>query len=472
MTDGWTSRKNTMIREIQQPVLSPVQTGALFGVADCSNLEQTLVTGLTAQFGRGRGAPALACTGGGLIRRIDFNEHEPVQPPPVSGSTRFGIGSIPVQWGGGEDRQPAILSVKGQFCALAVLGHIQRLDEVHASDESISSDTLLRMLAADEEGGDLCAIFQRLLRRLHGGFVMLLMTPDGLFAARDRHGYRSLALGQLRAGYVLAPETSALDAVGAQFVKNVLPGELILLKEGSVSSRSYASPVDTSLRQSFLELLHGVHSESRIFGEDVQRLHQRLGVRLAEEHPVEVDAVLPSPPRLRDAAIAYAHRSGCPLMDHGKGLRLLFRRLYEDPGQLSESDHAQLRQVLSGRRLAVVDPSLVLDEALVRFFQTLRSLGVSAVHALSASPRVLYEEPCGIRLPELWSTRMRGKSQEDVQAWLGCDSLVYLSLRGLLTSSDQAYDFSTQCFTGQSAADQMETFSDAAGYRDFFSARV
>lgn len=447
----------------------PVQTGALFGAFGCAHLEDAVSRGLYAQLHRSAGAPVMAFLDSSLMRRLELPRVPDFSNPVLeSGNTVCGVGALTFS----EDTplekcEPLVVSAidgkrfalcgTGNLIAKSSVGFISRVSE---------------LMQEKSEGGTMAQCFERAIRHLQGGFSILCMSEEGLLAARDPYGIRPLVLGELNGGYALAPSTQALDAAGATPVKNVLPGEMITVRPDGVNSHTFTSPVNGSLRQSFLELLHGGKAGSTLYGESIQCFHQRLGLQLADEVPLNPDGILPSPPRAKEAAEAYSHRMNIPLIDLHKGLKSAFQTLYLSPEELTPDERVRLRDALENKSIAVVDPSLILDEKLIAFFHALREFGLRDLHVLSASPRVLYAESGGIRLPALWEEHMKFKSEAQLMEIIGARTLAYLSLRGLLFSSEQAFDYSTACFTGVTPSQSEDSFAETTDYQSFFSAKV
>ena len=284
-----------------------------------------------------------------------------------------------------------------------------------------------------------------------GAYSLVFMDEQTLYAARDPHGFRPLVLGRLISGWVVASETAALDIVGARFVREIAPGELICIDGRGLRSTMFAPPEP---RGCVFEYVYLARPDTTISGRGVHATRHALGRRLATEHPVDADLVIPVPESGTPAAIGYAEASGIPF---GQGLvkNSYVGRTFIQPSQTIRERGIKLklnplRDVIGGRRLVVVDDSIVRGNTQRALVTMLREAGASEVHVRVASPPVSW--PCfyGIDFAtraELVAGRL---STEEICSSIGADSLGYVSLTGLIEATTLPEDrLCRACFDGQ-----------------------
>ena len=284
-----------------------------------------------------------------------------------------------------------------------------------------------------------------------GAYSLVFMDEQTLYAARDPHGFRPLVLGRLKGGWVVASETAALDIVGAAFVREIAPGELVCINERGVRSRAFAPPQPSGC---LFEYVYLARPDTTISGRGVHATRVAVGRRLAAEHPADADLVIPVPESGTPAAIGFAEASGIPF---GQGLvkNSYVGRTFIQPSQTIRERGIRLklnplRDVIAGRRLVVVDDSIVRGNTQRALVAMLREAGAAEVHVRVASPPVRW--PCfyGIDFAtraELIAGRL---SPAEICASIGADSLGYVSLEGLTEASSlPASRLCRACFDGQ-----------------------
>jgi amidophosphoribosyltransferase len=273
-----------------------------------------------------------------------------------------------------------------------------------------------------------------------------------VLAIRDPHGFRPLCIGRLSDGYVVASETCALDLVGADFVRDVEPGELVRIDPQGVRSRR-VMPAAEPLQQCVFEHIYFSRPDSRVFGEGVDRVRRRIGHRLAIEHPADGDIVIAVPDSSNSIALGYSEESGIRfelglIRNHYVG------RTFIQPHQAGRDSSVRVkfnpvREVLEGRRVVVVDDSIVRGTTSRKLVRLLRRAGAREVHFRVGSPPVTH--PCfyGIDTPSRRELIGALKTVDEIREFLGVDSLGYLSLEGLLECERDGRSFCRACFTGQ-----------------------
>ena len=294
---------------------------------------------------------------------------------------------------------------------------------------------------------------ERALAELQGAFSYLVMTNNAVMAARDRYGFRPLSIGKLGSGYVFASETCALEQVGADYVRDVLPGELVVADKRGIRSSTFCEPVTVALGQCIFEHVYFARPDSVVFGQSVHDSRIRLGRRLAKEAPVEADLVIPVPDSGASAALGYSQASGIPL-DYGFIRNHYIGRTFIMPVQSQRSDSVDMKlavvpHVVRGKRIVVVDDSLIRGTTSRRRVNALREAGAKEVHLRISCPPTRH--PCyfGIDFPTRTELVAADKTVEEVCKFVGADSLAYNSLEGLLSAVDHPDDFCTGCFTGK-----------------------
>lgn len=289
------------------------------------------------------------------------------------------------------------------------------------------------------------------LTYLEGAFSLVIAVGDTLYAVRDPRGFRPLVLGKREDGYVVASETCALDIIGAELVRDVAPGEVLRVRSDGVQPLRSLQP---AIRQApcIFELVYFARPDSKVFGVSVDRARRAFGRRLAQEHPVDADAVLAVPDSANSAALGFSEASGIPfelglLRNHYVG-RTFIRPSQEDRDFSARIKYAPVGEVLEGRRVVVVDDSLVRGTTSSSLVNIVREAGASEVHVRIASPPVRF--PCyyGIDMPtkeELMGSRF---SIPEIAEHLGVDSLGYLSLEGMEGAVEEGAPFCNACFSG------------------------
>ena len=290
------------------------------------------------------------------------------------------------------------------------------------------------------------------LSHLEGAFSLVLTVGDTVYAARDPRGFRPLVLGRLGEGHVVVSETCALDIMGAEYVRDLAPGEVVKIRGSRVTALRPLSPAE---RQSpcIFELVYFARPDSKLWGVSVDRARRAFGRQLAREHPVEADCVIAVPDSANSAALGYAEESGIPfelglLRNHYVG------RTFIKPSQADRDFGARMkynpvREVVSGKRVIVVDDSLVrgtTSRSLANFF---RGAGAKEVHFRIASPPVRF--PCfyGIDMPSREELIGADHSVDEIMAELGVNSLGYLSQEGMEGAVEEAGPFCNACFSGE-----------------------
>jgi amidophosphoribosyltransferase len=301
----------------------------------------------------------------------------------------------------------------------------------------------------DEKNVEASAI--AVLPKLEGAFSLVFMDEKTLYAARDRHGVRPLVIGKLERGWVVASETAALDIVGAAFVREVEPGEFLAINEDGIRSQMWATP---DPKGCIFEYVYLARPDTTIAGQGVHATRVRIGKRLAIEAPVEADLVIPVPESGTPAAIGYAQQSGIP---YGLGLvkNSYVGRTFIQPSQTIRQLGIRLklnplREIIEGKRIVVVDDSIVRGNTQRAIVRMLREAGAREIHVRISSPPV--EWPCyyGIDFASRAELIASGLEIEEIRRSIGSDSLSYVSMEGLIAATTiDENKLCTACFTGK-----------------------
>ena len=288
------------------------------------------------------------------------------------------------------------------------------------------------------------------LPRLRGAFSLVFMDEETLYAARDPQGIRPLVLGRLERGWVVASETAALDIVGAAFVREVEPGELIAVDAHGLRSSRFA---EAAPKGCLFEYVYLARPDTKIAGRSVHTTRVEVGRRLAEEAPADADLVIPVPESGTPAAVGYSQGSGIP---YGLGLvkNSYVGRTFIQPSQTIRQLGIRLklnplRDVIAGQRLVVVDDSIVRGNTQRALVRMLREAGALEVHVRISAPPVKW--PCfyGIDFASPAELIANGLAVEEIRASIDADSLAYISLEGLVAATEQPMDnLCRACFDG------------------------
>jgi amidophosphoribosyltransferase len=314
-----------------------------------------------------------------------------------------------------------------------------------------TTDTaLVTALLSSDPDLSLEATAMDVLPRLKGAFSFVFMDEQTLYAARDRHGVRPLVLGRLERGWVVASESAALATVGASVIREVQPGELIAIDEDGLRSHQFADP---DPRGCVFEYVYLARPDAAIAGRSVHEARVEMGRRLAIEYPVEADLVIPVPESGTPAAIGYAEASGIP---YGQGFvkNSYVGRTFIQPSQTLRQLGIRLKlnaleTVIRGKRLVVVDDSIVRGNTQRAQIRMLREAGASEIHVRISSPPVKW--PCfyGIDFATRAELVATGLKVEEIRASIGADSLGYLREDAMIDATGQPRErLCTACFTG------------------------
>jgi amidophosphoribosyltransferase len=363
--------------------------------------------------------------------------------------------------------QPIMVECNKGKIALAHNGNITNAQEIRGQLEQAGSifqttsdtEVIVHLIARSREQ-TLADAMADSLRRLEGAFSLVMLTPDRVFAARDPRGFRPLVMGRIpgQAAHradtiVFASETCAFDLIGANYEREVKPGELVIVGAEGVHSRFYAPQQPQS--SCIFEHVYFSRPDSLVFGRAVQHTRDSMGRQLAKESPVEADIVVPVPDSGVTAAMGFSHESGMPLQlglirNHYVG------RTFIEPEQRVRDFGVKLklnpvRNVLEGRKVVLIDDSIVRGTTSRKIVRMVRDAGAKEVHMRISCPPTI--SPCyyGVDTPSKNQLIAANKSVDEIREYIGADSLAYLSLEGLRKAAGEGDEriYCTACYTGK-----------------------
>jgi amidophosphoribosyltransferase len=356
--------------------------------------------------------------------------------------------------------QPTLRPTKYGTVALAHNGNLTNTGDLAESVQKLeatytrgaTTDTeIMTALIALQDSKNVEASSLAVLPQLEGAFSLVFMDENTLYAARDRHGVRPLVLGKLETGWVVASESAGLDIVGAAFVREIEPGELISINAEGVRSQRWAQ---AEPKGCLFEYVYLARPDTTIAGSGIHRTRVAIGAQLAKEQPAIADLVIPVPESGTPAAIGYAKESGIP---YGMGLvkNSYVGRTFIQPSQTIRQLGIRLklnplREIIEGKRIVVVDDSIVRGNTQRAIVRMLREAGAREIHVRISSPPVKW--PCyyGIDFATKAELIANGLDIEEIRRSIGADSLGYVSLGGLISATEVASDLlCSACFTGE-----------------------
>jgi amidophosphoribosyltransferase len=362
--------------------------------------------------------------------------------------------------------QPIMVQSNKGMIALAHNGNLTNAGEIRARMEAqgsifqTSSDTeVIVHLIAQSREHTLPEAIADALRRVEGAFSLVMISPDRIFAARDPRGFRPLAMGRIPAlpgqqqdTIVFASETCAFDLVGATYEREVKPGELVIVGPEGTSSSLYTPALPQS--SCIFEHVYFSRPDSRVFGRPVQESREQLGRQLAIEAPADADLIVPVPDSGVTAAMGYAAESGIPLR-FGLIRNHYVGRTFIEPQQSVRDFGVKLklnpvRSLLEGKRIVLIDDSIVRGTTSRKIVRMVRSAGAKEVHMRISCPPTI--SPCfyGVDTPRKKELIAANNTIEEIRQYIGADSLAYLSLEGMKKAchDGEKTTYCTACYTG------------------------
>ncbi|MBP7088587.1 MAG: amidophosphoribosyltransferase [Candidatus Omnitrophica bacterium] len=355
--------------------------------------------------------------------------------------------------------QPFLINHRGSNIAIAHNGNLINTAELRSEIEEKGSifqttmdSEIIAHLLVRSVGGSFEEQTVKALSRLAGAFSLVILFDGMLIGARDIHGFRPLCIGKLDNAYVLASETCALDLICAKYVRDVLPGEIVFIRNDRIESLYLPEKDKHSL--CIFEYIYFARPDSDIFGNNVYLTRKRLGQQLAKEYPVDCDIVMPIPDSGNYAAMGFAEESGIPL-EVGMIRNHYIGRTFIQPSQHTRDFRVRvklnpIRSILKDKKVALIEDSIVRGTTSRSRVKTLREAGVKEIHMLVSCPPII--SPCfyGIDFPSKKELIASRRSVEQIRDFIGLDSLKYLSLNGMLRAMLLPQEeFCTACFSGK-----------------------
>ncbi|MFN8616994.1 MAG: amidophosphoribosyltransferase [Dehalococcoidia bacterium] len=357
--------------------------------------------------------------------------------------------------------QPIVVTDKfsGEPIALGHNGNLTNVDIIREDleaqgiqFESTADSEVIAHLLSIAPGGTWEERFHYVMRRIEGAYSLVIMLRDRLFAVRDPMGVRPLCIGKMEHGYVVASESCALEHLGVSMEREVQPGEVIQVDAHGYTSFFPVAPARKRAHCTF-EYTYFARPDSRIGGELVYRTREEMGAALAREHPVDADLVIGVPDSAIPAAIGYARAAGLPYREGLVKNRYVGRTFIQPDQRIREAGVSlkfnALSEVLAGKRVVVVDDSIVRGTTTGRVLDLIRRAGATEIHARMSTPPIV--SPCflGVDMATKAELIAANKTVEEIRRHIGADSLGYLSVEGLNRATGQKpEDLCNACFTG------------------------
>jgi amidophosphoribosyltransferase len=449
----------------------PREHCGLFGVYGSPIAASLIYRGLFALQHRGQEGAGIVVADGNEVRSMKgqglVSDVFPHGGEDASLEGHLGIGHVRYSTTGGtriQNVQPLVVECSDGIWAVAHNGNLvnaRRLRSMYEDSGAIfqtstDSEVLVHLLA-DPMFRNRPRRVERALSELDGSFSFLLLTSRCIMAARDSRGFRPLSIGRRGDAWVFASETCALYQTDAEFVRDVEPGELVTVDEHGLRSSQFTDVPAERLAHCVFEMVYFARPDSAVFGKNVHQTRMEYGMRLAKEHPVEADIVVAVPDSGNSAALGYSRQSGIPL-DYGFIRNHYIGRTFimpkpDDRGRGVDLKLSVLADVVRGKRVVVVDDSIVRGTTAQHRVMGLRAAGAKEVHMRISCPPVAH--PCyyGIDFPTREELIAGGQDVESIRKYLGADSLGYLSPESLLAPFAKPGDFCTACFTGDYRTD-------------------
>ncbi len=357
--------------------------------------------------------------------------------------------------------QPLVIEYSKGIVAIAHNGNLTNAQKLRRDFEargsifqtSTDSEIIVHLLADPLHAGEKNPLAS-VLKHVEGAFSGVVMDAKNLYAFRDPYGWRPLSIGKLGEGYLVASETCAFDLLGAKFVRDVEPGELITINDSGLQSVRFAGGKDHKKAQCIFEHIYFARPDSILFGETVHEVRVRLGERLAMDAPADADAVISVPHSGDPAALGYSRQSGLPL-EQGFISNKYVGRTFITPARRERSRRVELklnvvREVVNGKRLVVVDDSIVRGTTCRARLNMLREMGARELHMRVSAPPII--NPCffGVDFPTHGELIAAHKSVDEIREFLDVDSLNYQTCEGLLAAvNGERNEYCMACFTGE-----------------------
>lgn len=449
----------------------------VFGVYGVKNASELIYFGLHALQHRGQEGCGIVTVnqygelnrikGEGLVSEIFTNE----KLSSLHGDMGIGHVRYATSGGGGiENVQPFLFRHHGGDFALAHNGNLVNSNELRRYLEdngsifqsTSDSEVLAHLIKKDSIDSSRIDVIIRALNMLEGAFAFLIITKDRLYACRDKYGLRPLSIGKLNGGYIIASETCALDIVGAEYVRDVEPGEVVVIDSTGIHSKDYSKFKHHHMCA--MEYIYFSRPDSDIEGTNVHAFRKESGRYLYHEAPVDADIVVGVPDSSLSAAIGYAEESHIPY-EMGLVKNKYVGRSFIEPSQAMRERAVRMklspvRSIVNGKRVVLIDDSIVRGTTSKKIIKQLRQAGAKEIHVRIASPQII--SPCfyGVDISTYDELVSAHHTIEEVRDIIGADSLAFLSEKALFEISKR-HELCTACFTGKYPTELYSSIYDA-----------
>lgn len=448
-----------------EEICKPKEKCGVFGIyASKGNVAEFIFYGLQALQHRGQESAGIAVSDGenilvfkdlGLVSQV-FSEQNlaPLQGSIGIGHTRYSTTGRNV-W---KNSQPLYRMFRDDVFAIAHNGNLTNTEELRKEQmrkgirfETTTDTEIIASLIESSAADNIEDAVREAIGKIKGSYSLVILTKDKLFAIRDPHGFRPMVLGDLEGSFVIASETCALDIIDGQFIREIDPGEIIIIDKNGIRSQMILSVDRVSM--CVFELIYFSRPDSNLYNKNIFEIRHKMGQELAKELPVDADMVISVPDSGTPAAIGYSAQSKIP---YGEGLiknRYIGRTFIQPTQEIREIGVRlklnPLRDVIKGKRLIVVDDSIVRGNTSKKVVKMLYSAGAKEIHMRISSPPLLH--PCyyGIDMATKKDFLATQRTLEDIRKYLNVDSLKYLSIEGLVRAIGEQKDkFCFACFNG------------------------
>lgn len=357
-----------------------------------------------------------------------------------------------------KNAQPIVVKCSKGLLALAHNGNLvnakylrKKLEQEGAIFQTTTDSEVILHLISHSKEKTLVEALKKVLPHLKGAYSLILMTPNSLYGIRDPYGFRPLVVGKLKNSFVLSSETCALDIISAKFVREVEPGEIVEIRDKKIKSYKFAQNAKNNF--CIFEYIYFSRPDSIISGRSVHSVRIQLGRNLYKECPTEADIVISVPDSANSAALGYSQESGIPF-EFGFIRNHYIGRTFIQPRQKIRDFSARIKyntvkEVLYGKRIVVVDDSIVRGTTSKKLISMLRSAGTKQIHLRITCPPII--SPCiyGIDTPTKKELIAANYTVEQIRKFLSVDSLYYISLNGMISATGMnSKTFCLSCFTG------------------------
>ena len=329
----------------------------------------------------------------------------------------------------------------------------------NVSDSKIITELLHTLI---KEGKEIEKAVEEIFPLLIGSFSILIMNKEKIIAIRDSFGIRPLSIAKLNGGYVFASETCAFHPIGGTYIRDVEPGEMVVVDENGLRIKQI---MKGNQKLDIFEFVYFSRPDSKILGQSVYEVRKRFGINLAREYKIDADVIIPVPETAIPVAIGYSNASGIPFEMGLIKSRYIHRTFIEPEQHIREQGVklklAPLKEEIENKRIIIVDDSIVRGTTSKQMVKMLFETGAKEVHFLVSSPPVKFPDFYGIDLPIQKHLLADGKTIEEMRDYLGCTSLNFLSFDGMIEATQIDKDkFCTSCFSGEYPIDISERKSD------------